>query len=459
MDYLWTIKDIRRACGVPTKGIDADITGVSIDSRTVQKGDLFIALKNEKNGHDYVKKAYENGAICAVVDHEIDCEIEQIIVPDTFNALWAMGDAQRSWAENTKRIAVTGSCGKTSVKELLGAALSCHKSQGSYNNQWGVPLTLARMPRDEKYAVFEVGMNRPGEIAPLSELVKPDVAIITTVAPAHIGAFDSIDDIMIEKSAIMEGLEDKKNLILPHELYIKYKNFFEVKPYTFSLDEFSQADTFVEAVKESVTGQQVVAHVMGEMVSFSLYLHGRHQVANALAVLTAVKLVGGDIQMAAQNLGMQEAVEGRGKIHDINGVLVVDESYNANPTSMKVALDILKNRLGMGRRVAILGDMAELGKDSKMYHRELAPLLEGVDTLITVGDDMKELFDHLPKGIQKVHYPSQKEVNLQKLARQLDVGDIILVKGSNTVFWKWNFVRRLLSEIERLAPVKKMKRL
>lgn len=459
MNYLWTIKDVRRACGISTKGHDADITGVSIDSRTVQKGDLFIALKNEKDGHGYIQKAFENGAICAVVDHEIDCEIEQIIVPDTFKALWALGDAQRGWAENTKRIAVTGSCGKTSVKELLGAALSCHKSQGSYNNHWGVPLTLARMPRDEEFAVFEVGMNRPGEIAPLSELVKPDVAIITTVAPAHIGAFESVDDIMVEKSAIMEGLKDNKNLILPHELYMKYKNYFEVKPYTFSLDEFSQADSFVEAVKENVSGQQIVAHIMDEMVSFNLYLHGRHQVANALAVLTTVKVLGGDVQTAAQNMSMQEAVDGRGKIHDINGILVVDESYNANPASMNAALDILKNRLGMGRRVAILGDMEELGEKSNSYHQGLAPLLEGVDTVITVGPKMKTLFDALPKGIQKVHYPSQKEVNLQKLSTQLDVGDIIMVKGSNSIFWKWNFVNRLLAEIERLSPVKKINQL
>ena len=456
MDYLWTIKEVRRACGVPTKGVDADITGVSIDSRTVKKGDLFIALKNEKDGHDYIQKAYENGAVCAVVDHVIDdCPIEQVVVEDTFKALWKMADAQRSWGEGVQRIAVTGSCGKTSVKELLGSALTCHKSEGSYNNHWGVPLTLCRMPRDEKYAVFEVGMNHPGEIAPLSELVKPDVAIITTVAPAHIGAFSNVDEIMIEKSAIMEGLKDKKNLILPHELYVKYKSFFDVKPYTFSLDEFSQASSFVEAVQESVSGQQVVAHIMGEMVSFNLYLHGKHQVANALAVLTAVKLVGGDIQTAAQNIGSQEAVSGRGKIHDINGVLVIDESYNANPASMKAAIDILKNRMGMGRRVAILGQMAELGNQTQGYHESLIPLLEGVDTVITVGDDMKVVFEGLPKTIQKVHYANQKDVNIQKLATQLDVGDIVMVKGSNSIFWKWNFVSRLINEIERLAPVRR----
>jgi UDP-N-acetylmuramoyl-tripeptide--D-alanyl-D-alanine ligase len=225
------------------------------------------------------------------------------------------------------------------------------------------------------------------------------------------------------------------------------------------LDEFSQADSFVEAVKENVSGQQIVAHIMDEMVSFNLYLHGRHQVANALAVLTTVKVLGGDVQTAAQNMSMQEAVDGRGKIHDINGILVVDESYNANPASMNAALDILKNRLGMGRRVAILGDMEELGEKSNSYHQGLAPLLEGVDTVITVGPKMKTLFDALPKGIQKVHYPSQKEVNLQKLSTQLDVGDIIMVKGSNSIFWKWNFVNRLLAEIERLSPVKKINQL
>lgn len=456
MDYLWTVKEVRRACGVPTKGKDADITGASIDSRTVQKGDLFIALKNEKDGHDYVQKAYENGAVCAVVDHKIDCDIEQVVVKDTFEALWKMADAQRSWSEDVVKIGVTGSCGKTSVKELLAAALACHKSEGSYNNHWGVPLTLCRMPRDAKFSVFEMGMNRPGEIAPLSELVKPDVAIITNVAPAHIGAFDTVDDIMVEKSAIMEGLKNKKNLVLPHELYVKYKGYFDEKPYTFSLEEFSQADSFAEAVKENVSGQQIVAHILGDMVSFNLHLHGRHQVANALAALTAVKVAGGNLDLAIQNIESQEPVEGRGKVYDVGGVLLVDESYNANPTSMKAAIDILKNRLGMGRRVAILGEMNELGKDSAQYHKDLAPFLEGVDTVITVGEGMKILFDNLPKDVQKVHYPSQREVNIQKLATQLDVGDILMVKGSNSVFWKWNFVNRLLREIERLAPVRKV---
>ncbi len=457
MDYLWTVKDVRRACGVPTKGRDCDILGVSIDSRKVQKGDLFIALKNEKDGHDYVQKAYEMGAVCAVVDHVVEgCAIEQIVVEDTFKALWKMADAQRSWATNVKRVAVTGSCGKTSVKDLLAAALGCHKSVESYNNHWGVPLTLCRMPRDERFAVFEVGMNRPGEIAPLSELVKPDVAIITTVAPAHIGAFDSVDDIMVEKSAVMEGLTDKKNLILPHSLYLKYKHFFDVKPYTFSLDEFGQADTYVEAVKENVTGQQVVACILGETVNFNLYLHGRHQVENALAVLTAVKLVGGDLAQAVNNIGVQKPAEGRGRVHEVGGVIVVDESYNANPASMKAALSVLKNRLGIGRRVAILGEMAELGADSKTYHLELIPQLEGVDTVITVGDEMKVVFDGLPKGVQKVHYPSQKEVNLQKIARQLDAGDVVMVKGSNSVFWKWGFVKRLVLEVGRLSQTHKV---
>ena len=207
MDYLWTIKEVRRACGVPTKGVDADITGVSIDSRTVKKGDLFIALKNEKDGHDYIQKAYENGAVCAVVDHAIDgCPIEQVVVEDTFKALWKMADAQRSWGEGVQRIAVTGSCGKTSVKELLGSALTCHKSEGSYNNHWGVPLTLARMPEDTEYAVIEIGMNHPGEIAPLARMAAPHVALVTTVAAAHLEAFDDITGIAVEKASIFEGV-------------------------------------------------------------------------------------------------------------------------------------------------------------------------------------------------------------------------------------------------------------
>ncbi|MFT7144000.1 MAG: UDP-N-acetylmuramoyl-tripeptide--D-alanyl-D-alanine ligase [Alphaproteobacteria bacterium] len=457
MDYLWTVKEIRRACGVATKGADDEVHGISIDSRTVKKGDAFIALKNEKDGHDYVIKAYERGAICAIVEKEIDCPIAQIVVADTFKALYAMADYQRSHSQG-KRIAVTGSCGKTSVKELLATALQCHKSEASYNNHWGVPLTLARMPRDAKQSVFEVGMNHAGEIAPLSNLVKPDVAIITNVAPAHIGAFDSLNDIVVEKTAILEGMKDKKNVIVPLDLYTKYPHYFAEKPYTFSYTPNTQASSYADAVQSGLSGQNIVANIMGEMVSFSITLLGEHQVLNALAVLTAVKVVGGDVQMAATNMGSQQAVEGRGLIHNIHGVLLVDESYNANPKSMQVALEMLKKRPGMGRRIAILGQMFELGDKSNDMHAALAPLCEELDTVITVGDDMKVLFDRLPKSVQKVHYPSQREVNIQKLATQLEVGDMVMVKGSNGTFWQWKFVPRLMNEIERLASVLKNKK-
>ncbi len=457
MDYLWTVKELRRACGVATKGADVDVLGISIDSRTVNKGDAFIALKNEKDGHDYVQKAYERGAVCAIVEKQIDCPILQVVVPDTFKALYAMADAQRSHSTG-KRIGVTGSCGKTSVKELLATALHCHKSEASYNNHWGVPLTLARMPRDEKFSVFEVGMNHPGEIAPLSELVQPDVAIITNVAPAHIGAFTSIEDIVVEKTAILEGLKDKKNLIVPLDLYQKYPHYFEVKPYTFSLEMNGQADSYAEAVQSGISGQNVVANIMGDLVKFTLSLQGDHQVLNALAVLTAVKVVGADVQAAAANIESQEAVAGRGKIEDINGVFVIDESYNANPKSMQIAIDMLKKRPGMGRRVAILGEMLELGNQSESLHAQIAPWCEGVDTVITVGAGMKVVYDNLPKSVQKVHYPSQKEVNIQKLAGQLEVGDVVMVKGSNGTFWQWKFVPRLMNEIERLARVLKNKK-
>lgn len=457
VNYLWTVKELRRACGVPTKGADFEIQGISIDSRTANADDAFIALKNEQDGHDYVVKAYEKGATCAIVEKKIDCPIAQIIVPDTFKALYAMAEYQRSYG-NAKRIAITGSCGKTSMKELLSASLNCHKNQGSYNNHWGVPLTLARMPRDEKYSVFEVGMNHPGEIAPLSILIKPDVAIITNVAPAHIGAFESIDEIAIEKTAIVEGMKNKKNLIVPIDLYKNYQSYFTEKPYTFSYNANTQANSYAEAVQSGLSGQNIVANIMGEMVSFSITLQGEHQVMNALAALTAAKLVGADIQMIATNMSGQQAIEGRGLVHDINGVFVIDDSYNANPKSMQIALEMLKKRPGMGRRVAILGQMLELGHLSEKMHKSLAPMCEGIDTVITVGDDMKVLFDNLPKSVQKVHYPSQKEVNIQKLATQLEVGDVVMVKGSNGTFWQWKFVPRFINEVERLARTLKNKK-
>jgi len=447
MKYLWTFKDLKRAVGLPTRGPDFDIRGVSIDSRTTKNGDAFVALKAERDGHDFVENAYKAGAVVAVVDHKVDCEIPQIVVDDTFNALWAMGDAQRDWGR-AKRVAVTGSCGKTTTKELMGTALSCHKSEGSYNNHWGVPLTLARTPRDEKYAVYEVGMNHPGEIAPLSELIQPDVAVVLNIAPVHIGAFDSIEDIAVEKLSVTKGLKKGGKLVTSDEVYETYPAYFDEKPVLFSLKEGSDADVCLESVRPSSSGQNVVALVAGKPVSFRLHLMGLHAIADALAVLAVAHILGADMRKVCLGLEMVSPVVGRGNIHSLDGVTIIDESYNANPVSMKAALQSLATRPREGRRVAILGDMLELGDKSADYHAALAEDCADLDMVITIGDEMKHLHEALGKQIQTVHYDAAKDMNLCKFVRQLESQDSVMIKGSKDSLWVHNFVPRLLKEFE-----------
>lgn len=446
---MWTLRDLKRANGVPSAGANFDVDGVSIDSRTVQKQDVFVALKGERDGHDFVQKAFENGAKVAVVEHVVDCEIEQIVVPDTLKALWNMGEYQRKHAQAT-RVAVTGSCGKTTTKEMLGAVLKAHKSEGSYNNHLGVPLTLSRMDREAEMAVFEIGMNHPGEIMPLSQLVKPDIAVVTNIAPVHIGAFADENEIAIEKLSIQKGLVPEGRLVTSIQVYEKYKHYFDVEPVLFSMNEYDDVPVKLEKVTQSATGQNIVANVAGSLVSYRLHLFGDHAIYNSLAALTVAMELGVDMKQAALALELIQPVAGRGNAYEVDGVEVIDESYNANPASVRAAVQTLLNRPGKGRCVAVLGDMKELGENSAQYHRDLADICEELDTLITIGSDMRHLHEALKnkEGLTTWHVDEQKEMNLDKFARQLEIGDVVMVKGSKTSLWNYNFVERLVKAIE-----------
>ncbi|HPD82954.1 MAG TPA: UDP-N-acetylmuramoyl-tripeptide--D-alanyl-D-alanine ligase [Alphaproteobacteria bacterium] len=445
---IWTIKEAVKATQGECDG-EWSVTGISIDTRTIQKGDLFVALIGENgNGHDYVVEAIEKGASAAMVSHPIDGVDSKklLIVKDTLKAMEALGHAARERTA-AKIIGVTGSVGKTGTKEMLATAFGVqgqiHASIKSYNNHWGVPLSLSGMHAGTDYGIFEMGMNHPGEITPLTKMVQPDIAIITTIAPVHIEYFeDGMDGIINAKAEIFEGVVKGGSVILNHDLEsytvlnqkAKTKN---LKVYSFG--ENKNSDAKIKNCLEAANGSRVTADILGEEVQFSLQIAGRHIACNALAVLLAVKLAGGDIQKAAKALARQEPIIGRGKRELIdsgvkdNPITLIDESYNASPLAMAAAFKVLAlvDPGRGGRRIAVLGDMLELGKDSGKMHADLALPLKtaNVDLVYTCGKHMKKLYENLPANQRGDHKETSQEL-AQIVPDVLIPGDVVMVKGS-----------------------------
>lgn len=446
-NVIWTSVDAVNATQGACDGEWA-ATGVSIDSRTVQKGDLFVALKGDNgDGHAYVAQAISNGAVAAIVSREIEgVESDKLLmVEDTLKAMEDLGSAARA-RSGAKIVGVTGSVGKTGTKELLmtgfGALGQTHASQKSYNNHWGVPLSLSNMHAGTDFGVFEMGMNHPGEISPLSQMVKPHVAIITTVAQVHLEFFENVEEIAKAKSEIFDGVFDGGDVILNKDTdtFEFLKNTAEEKGLkVHSFGEHEEADAKLVNCLEAANGSRVTADIAGEEVTFTLQIAGRHIACNALAVLLAIKLAGGNISKAADAIAKQEPIIGRGKREYIdvgepeNPITLIDESYNASPIAMRAAFKVLAlvDPGRGGRRIAVLGDMLELGPQSDKIHADLALPLKAanVDLVYTCGKHMKKLYENLPANQRGEHTETSKDL-AEIVPDVLIPGDVLMVKGS-----------------------------
>ena len=444
---LWTSQDAAAATGGTAQG-NWQATGVSIDTRTLQPGDLFVALKVARDGHDFVAQALASGAAAALVSHIPDGvapDAPLLIVPDVQAALEALGRAARA-RTSARIVAVTGSVGKTSTKEMLAQMLGdqgrAHASVASYNNQWGVPLTLARMPADTEFAVIEIGMNHPGEIAPLARQARPHVALITTVAAAHLEAFDTVTDIAVEKASIMDGLEPGGIAVLNNDIdeaAILVARAQDLKIRDIGFGEHG-SDYVLKDVQITGNISVVQAVVNDQPLLFKLSTPGRHFAMNALGALAACDALEADLALAAISLGRWTPFAGRGAREAIRldpvetdqNLDLIDDSYNANPTSMTASLEVLaQSTTDKGRRIAFLGDMKELGEGEVSLHVALADLaaMAPIDTVHCVGPLMHHLYDALPEHRRGDWFETSAEM-APGMGARLRSGDVVLVKGS-----------------------------
>lgn len=453
---LWTIDAFLSAIdGRPLGDMPEGVDGISIDTRTLEKGDAFFAIKGDQfDGHNFVTKATGHGAALAVV-----CEdklvalgghtLPMVVVHDVLEAMERLAHAARARSK-ARIIAITGSVGKTTTKEMLRTLLKpsgkVHASIASYNNHWGVPLTLSRMPEDARYGIFEIGMNHPGEIVPLVKMVRPHVAVITTVAAAHLGAFKDIDDIARAKGEIFCGLESGGHALINRDI----KQFGLLSKMA-AADKVDSVIGFGEkrgakfAIKEilpSASGSHIRARLDGKNFDFELNLPGNHMVFNLMAALGAAQLVGADQDSFVDAVKEIGAVKGRGQSmvygEGRRAITLIDESYNANPASMEASLKVLGMQIatGKGRRVAVLGDMLELGKSSHKLHKGLMQAIRDakVEQIWLVGDEMKALQEALEKeNLEFCHLAGLFETaNDMQDAFLNDIrpGDVMMFKAS-----------------------------
>lgn len=448
MTALWTARTAAAATGAhltPGAGWAAD--GVSIDTRTLAPRDLFVALKGPRfDGHDYVAEALSNGAAAAMVDRSLPSIDPALLlaVDDTQAGLEALATAARARSK-ARIVAVTGSVGKTGTKEALARVLGgqgeTYASAGNLNNQIGTPLSLSRMPASARYAVFELGMNHAGEIAPLSRLARPHAAIITTVEAAHLEYFENAEGIADAKAEIFEGLDADGTAILNRDnsQFGRLSGRARARGVAriWSFGETECADARLLSASLGPDGSKVEARVLGRRIAFSLPLPGRHVVQNALAVLLAVAAVEGDIDKAARALAGLSAVEGRGTAYDISipggSFRLIDESYNASPAALRAVLAVLGMTLpgAGGRRIVVLGDMLELGSNAPAMHAALAEATAeaGAASVFTAGPLMRHLHDALPAALRGAHADDSATL-APRVVAAIRPGDIVLVKGS-----------------------------
>lgn len=442
---LWSALEIAQATAGRASG-EFEVSGVAFDSREVGPGDLFVALKGESaDGHDFIPRALAAGAAGVLVDRAVDGPC--VRVADTTQALDKLGIAARARMAG-KVIGVTGSAGKTGTKEALFSAFdmmsfgAAHRSLKSYNNHVGVPLSLARMPRETRYGVFEMGMNHEGELRALTAMVRPHVAVITTIAPAHIEYFGSEEKIAQAKGEIFEGLAEGGVAIIPFdsphaELLRRLAEPHAARIVTFGLGKGADVRVIDEA-PASDGGTLVTAQCCTARLGFTIAMPGRHWVSNALAVIATVEAAGGDLAQAGLALAEMQGLPGRGarqtvRTRDGGKALLIDESYNANPASMAVTLAQLGEEKGE-RRIAVLGAMKELGNQSERLHGGLAGAVRdaNVGIAILVGEEMAPLADAL-HGDLIVERASNAGEAIEMIESVLKDGDVVLVKGSNSV--------------------------
>ena len=442
---LWTAAEIAAATGGTADG-NFDVTGVAFDSREIGPGDLFVAMKGETtDGHRFLDQAFAAGAAGAVVSEGI--ARPHVRVADTSEALNALGRAARA-RTGAKVIGVTGSASKTGTKEALHAALDrfapgrTHRSVKSYNNHTGVPLSLARMPREARFGVFEMGMNHAGELARLTRLVRPHVALVTTIASAHRQFFASEEAIADAKGEIFHGLEPGGTAIIPYDSPHRDRLTAAARPHaaailTFGLGEGADVRA-AYVVRGPKGGTMATATLPGGQLSFTLSQPGEHWVSNALAVLAAVHAVGGDLALAGLALADLGGLKGRGERRRIpvagGEALLIDESYNANPASMAATLKVLGAEPIAGRRIAVLGAMRELGDETAAFHAALAEPLQvaKVDYAILVGAEMEALATALGGALEWAHVPDAASA-IELVCEAIAPGDAVLVKGSNSI--------------------------
>ncbi|MGF9691708.1 UDP-N-acetylmuramoylalanyl-D-glutamyl-2,6-diaminopimelate--D-alanyl-D-alanine ligase [Rhizobium sp. 0TCS1.26] len=452
MSWLWTTAEMVAVMDGRPSGqtLPEGITGISIDSRSISPGEAFFAIKGDRvDGHDFATTAVANGAALMVVSEAKlpalgRLTVPMIVVEDVLVALGKLAVAARA-RSHAQIVAVTGSVGKTTTKEILRSVLSpsgkVHAAVASFNNHWGVPLTLARMPADTAYGVFEIGMNHADEIRPLVKMVRPHVAVITTIAAAHLGHFKNLDEIAAAKAEIFEGLEPGGVALLNRD--IKQYGYLERMAQEAGVEtvltfgQHAKADFQLADFEGTADGSTIWAVLGSETVEVQIGAPGRHIAENAIACLGVVALFGGNLEAARAALADIRPVKGRGERHRLGigegHLTLIDESYNANPASMRAAIALLAASEPelTGRRIAVLGDMLEMGEFSPRVHEELAgPLLAaGIEHVWLAGAEMAALRDALPDSVQVEYRPATAEL-VDHVVRSVIPGDVLMVKSS-----------------------------
>jgi UDP-N-acetylmuramoyl-tripeptide--D-alanyl-D-alanine ligase len=455
---LWTIAEVARALGLSGTFPDTGIEFVTQDSRLVKPGSLFVALSgtpsggfvssfaSARDGWDFAANAEAAGAVAMIVPHEIEgVSVPQLVVKDTLlDGLWALARAARARFKGPV-IGLTGSAGKTSTKEFIAAYPQAYASPSSFNNFWGVPLTLCNANPRASVWVVEMGMNQAGEISRLSDLSQPTVATVVNVQPVHLEKLGSLEAIWQEKVSIVRGLRADGVLVLPAGV--------GAPEWTGKIIRFGDV-LEVRALKHVADGEswQVAAEVCGKQLDFTLTPGAPHRLQNALAALASIHAAGLDAISLARKLGSVGIMTGRGVEQSAGGAILIDDSFNGNPASMAAALDSLKARpLGKGRRIAILGDMLELGVEAPAYHQALAKHLAGIDGVYCVGPLMRHLYDLLPAGKGLGWHEDPATLEPKEIATLLRGGDVVVVKGSKKMFWVNKFVPRLVAALQAKA--------